>query len=663
MENSSKLNLPRVRKIQLERFSLFVLQPNVEINIPDGVFCLAGANGIGKSTFLAAVGYGITGIVPNPKITFRSAEGYYNDCLGFSKQYFEGKISEDDRDVSAITIQMQIKDEIFEITRGMFEPLELRSFCISLANSEEVRYDSSDLGPKERNQKYQEELAKSTGLSTFEQYVFLQHFVLTFDERRDPLLWNKASLLDAIFLAMGVDREQAQKADSVRDQRETYSSYGRNYKWQSTLVGREIEGIRKKVNAAEVEESLKELRAKYDTLIRKQAKLEADVEAKNGELRDVELQRMESASALTALQLEFSELFENKFYSRQQLELHPSIKNSISESICSICGTENHNVAENIEKKIKGGICPLCENAIVNDNPDINELDELRKVDENISSAKKQLETANKGRTRIQAEFRHITGQLESIKSDVSNLVSENQNLILKPLESSEDYSGLLAQKIQEKLDLEKSSDESYAQRDIYQIELISLYDELRRMYDEAQKEFVPLFRELSKLFIGVDMDIQMEYSTALDTTGMQFVLQMQGITRRQTYQLSESQRFFLDIALRMALAQYMSSDLSKASLFIDTPEGSLDLAYEARAGEMFARFAEKGHDLIMTANINSSQLLTKMAEHCGESKMTLHRMINWAQLSSIQQEEEQLFTDAYDKIDAILRGSVGING
>lgn len=652
-----------MRKIQLERFSLFVLQPNIGINIPDGVFCLAGANGIGKSTFLTAVGYGITGIVPNPKITFRSAVEYYNDCLGFSKQYFEGKISEDDRDVSAITIHFQIKDEIFEITRNMFEPLELRRFCIRLANSDEVRYNGSDLGPKERNQKYQEELTKSVGLSTFEQYVFLQHFVLTFDERRDLLLWNKASLLDAIFLAIGINTEQAQKADSVRAQRDNYSSYGRNYKWNSTLVGREIDSIRRKVDAAEAGESLKELRIKYDTLMQKQAKLEAGVEAKNGELRDTELQRMESASTLTALQLEFSELFEKNFRSRQQLELHPSIKNSISESICSICGTKNNEVAKNIEGKLKSGICPLCESAIVNDTPDINELDELRIVDENISSAKKQLETANKGRTRIQTEFKDIMGQLDSIKSDINKLVSENQNVILKPLEPSEDYSGLLIQKMQEKLDLEKKSEDSYEQRDIYQAELILLYDELRRRYEEAQKEFVPLFRELSKLFIGVDMDIRMEYSTALDMTGMQFVLEMQGVTRRQTYQLSESQRFFLDIALRMALAQYMSDDLSKASLFIDTPEGSLDLAYEARAGEMFARFAEKGHDVIMTANINSSQLLKKMASRCGESLMTLHRMIDWAQLSSIQQEEEQLFTDAYNAIDTILRESVGTNG
>ena len=155
-----------------------------------------------------------------------------------------------------------------------------------------------------------------------------------------------------------------------------------------------------------------------------------------------------------------------------------------------------------------------------------------------------------------------------------------------------------------------------------------------------------------------MDMDIRMEYSTSLDSTGLQLIIEMQGIARRQTHQLSESQKFFLDIALRMALARYMSDPEAKACLFIDTPEGSLDIAYESRAGEMFARFVENGHDILMTANINSSQFLKKMATRCGKSKMTLHRMTSWAELSTVQQEEEQLFNEAYEAIENLLESA-----
>ena len=171
------------------------------------------------------------------------------------------------------------------------------------------------------------------------------------------------------------------------------------------------------------------------------------------------------------------------------------------------------------------------------------------------------------------------------------------------------------------------------------------------------------VLQQFAKLFIGVAMDIKMEYSTALDSTGLRLVLEMQGTTRRQTHQLSESQRFFLDIALRMALAQYMSDPGAKACLFIDTPEGSLDIAYESRAGEMFARFVGNGHHVIMTANINSSQMLRKMALSCGTRRMTLHRMTSWAQLSSIQQDEEHLFNEAYDFIEQALQEGDKVDG
>ncbi len=278
-----------------------------------------------------------------------------------------------------------------------------------------------------------------------------------------------------------------------------------------------------------------------------------------------------------------------------------------------------------------------------------------------MSEAKKTLDTINKSRKRFNAELSSIEEQLNKIDQQINDLESENQDHLRTTVDTAEDLSGLLKQKTKEILDLQKKSEEQYRLRDVKQSELIELYDALRQKYTEAQVEFVPLFRELAKLFIGMDMDIRMEYSTALDSTGLQLIIEMQGIARRQTHQLSESQKFFLDIALRMALAQYMAAPEARACLFIDTPEGSLDIAYESRAGEMFARFAENGHDILMTANINSSQLLKKMALRCGKSKMVLYRMTSWSQLTSVQQEEEQLFTEAYEAIENMLE-SAGSN-
>ena len=60
MSKRKTLNLPKLLNVSLNDFSLYSLTPNIELTIGDGVFCLAGANGLGKSTFLNAVNYALT---------------------------------------------------------------------------------------------------------------------------------------------------------------------------------------------------------------------------------------------------------------------------------------------------------------------------------------------------------------------------------------------------------------------------------------------------------------------------------------------------------------------------------------------------------------------------------------------------------------------------
>ena len=131
----------------------------------------------------------------------------------------------------------------------------------------------------------------------------------------------------------------------------------------------------------------------------------------------------------------------------------------------------------------------------------------------------------------------------------------------------------------------------------------------------------------------------------------------MKNTARTAAHQLSESQRFFLDIALRMALVVYLSKDKDSATLLIDTPEGSLDIAYENRVGKMFAQFVtEFNQNIIMTANINASQLLVSLAEQCREHKMKFRRMLEWTDLSEIQREGEYLFDNVYNNIENKLK-------
>ena len=163
----------------------------------------------------------------------------------------------------------------------------------------------------------------------------------------------------------------------------------------------------------------------------------------------------------------------------------------------------------------------------------------------------------------------------------------------------------------------------------------------------------MPRFRELSEAFIGLDIDIQLNEFTSANKAGFGLDLQMSGQLRQRPDEMSESQRFFIDIALRMALVEFMTS--GDATLLIDTPEGSLDIAYEARAGQMFSKFIERGNRIIMTANLKSSQLIMRLAQLCRSERMEMVRMTDWSELTAVQLEEEELFLGAYKSIEEAL--------
>jgi len=131
--------------------------------------------------------------------------------------------------------------------------------------------------------------------------------------------------------------------------------------------------------------------------------------------------------------------------------------------------------------------------------------------------------------------------------------------------------------------------------------------------------------------------------------------LEIKRTRRRASHDLSESQRFFIDIALRMAFAEFSSPGSGKAPLYIDTPEGSLDLAYEEQAGKMIAKFA-KTHRVFMTANVNTSQLLRSIANHSRASGLSIQRLYQWTELSEVQAPQERKFDRTLNEIEKLAK-------
>ncbi len=170
----------------------------------------------------------------------------------------------------------------------------------------------------------------------------------------------------------------------------------------------------------------------------------------------------------------------------------------------------------------------------------------------------------------------------------------------------------------------------------------------MSKSFLEAQKLFVPKFNGFAKSFLGLDINIDLNFASK----GTNLDIRINENRRSDSYELSESQRYFIDIALRMAL---LGIGARQACLLIDTPEGSLDIAYESRAGQMIADFSEGNFKTIMTANINTSRLLLELAEICGNKRMKIQRMTDWTYLSEVQTKEQTKIESAFTQIETLL--------
>jgi DNA repair exonuclease SbcCD ATPase subunit len=641
-DDNHRLQLPKLEDITLRNLSLYNQQPEISVGFGDGVTCFIGANGIGKSTFLNVLNFAVTGVIADRAKRFESVEEYYAETLDAARDYFAGRISERERASAEVEIAFTLGESQYRLVRGFFEPQQLRALTIDgpYATGSWSERTSSD-----RHQAYVERLTKDVGVDSFEQFVFLQWFVFTFDERRNLIFWSPRVAEQALFLTFGLDMALAQRADQLRREIERADSRVRNLQWQATQIQkylRSLERTHEDLAATEVADDV-------DAVVKQRDDAAAEVARRDAALREADLRLAERTARVATARQALDEHFGLRLRARKHIRTHPVLRDSIDSGKCSVCGARSHTGV--IKARLLKGECPLCSASLPNEADGTAAADdEAEALAAQLEAAEVHLEEAQQARARLAEEAQTSRGEFESAAAAVARLEME----LGRPLSANTQTGDVdaVARSYGAQINhfLARKATEQ-ERRDGARRELRQLQRVLARSYAEAEEQFAPRFSALARDFLGLDLqvDIQVQRGT------LQLLLSLEGSERREVESLSESQRFFIDIALRMALAKQIAPT-APPPMLIDTPEGSLDIAYEARAGQMFARFVTDGPQLVMTANINSSQLLMKLASTLGRSRLRLVRMTEWRTLSDVQTAEEALFEKAYGEIhDAML--------
>lgn len=646
---SSALRAPELLRLRVTGVKLYNDGGALEVGLQAPTLAFVGANGIGKSTLLALVNFALTGIVVDSKATsFRSVEEFVQGTSSFASSYFSGRVEESARNTASVDLQFRLGSKTFAVQRGLFDGHLVRSLRIVDSRTDES-HDASDdtMSESELAAEYQNAVVLESGLATFDQFCFWQLFIMTFDERRHLLFWDKKTLHSVLMIALGRSPHDAVAAEGLRRNIERQDSLARNAKWRATQATNSRRKLtRGNTRSLLTDEEREDLEERFGDLIADEASKRTRVEEAELTLRDTSRRVAELAIAESELEKAYLSAFSQSPRQRDPGD-HPILRAVSDGGHCDVCGSRDVTLGAGARKALESSICPICDSHLMRERHDQPDHEELVGLDKRLNIARRAVEMERTKYQRVREESAKLSDEWRSASQELERFQKANSPKLdadrdRGPDEEIRRYDLQISEAL-------RDAEEHRRVRDEFRASLEPIILGLVEAYGQIEMVFVPNFRSLAEKFIGRSVDIEFERSGV--EIGLRFALE--GQSRRNASELSESQQFFLDIALRMSIIQTFLD--GRATFLVDTPEGSLDIAYETRAGMLFDLFVQSGHSLMMMSNLNSSNLLYQLTSRASSETMKIFKMVEWARLSDVQLESAELFDEVYAQLDASL--------
>ena len=635
-----KIYLPNLQSLEINYFSLYS-EKVIKIDFSKSVSCLLGANGIGKSTLLNCLNYAITGYINHPIKKIKSINDFV-EGNNYHLKYFDGRISETDKEFASVTVEYILNKKKVMVKRNFFPNNSVIECYID--------------GEKCIN--YEERVVELSNLKLYNQFVFMQLKVLTFDESRDCLFWNQSVLTPTLFLCMGAKVEDAEEADELAREIQKYMSRIRNLQWEITKQSTRLNTLteeRAQMSANNNKEDEASLKNDYENVVsqlnstnNEYIDLIAEKKSLNARITELTIKRLD-------LEKEYNRIYQLLFEDKSITERHPLILKITQES-CPICGKKHLTLPVRVTDSIVNNECPLCGSQLTTKAEHDEDLfNKLSIIDKELHQTNSLIDEVNKRLdfvSRTIEELHHKLIELTSKKAEIeqNNYMAVNTDYLDNTLTNR-------IKSLQAAInEVEKEKITAMQKRDEIKNRYDALCVSLQKIYQNTQVEFLPIFKKLAYAFTGLNLDMSLNSITDDGRMMFKFILQIEDSNRDNEFELSESQRFFIDIALRMAIIGFVCSEEKQCTMLIDTPEGSLDIAYETNAGSMFSEYIKEDHKLVITANLNSSGLIRTLASNTGREKFNLISMLKWANLSLVQSNHFDLFSSAIADIESRLR-------
>jgi predicted nucleic acid-binding Zn-ribbon protein len=613
------INFPVLKRVKVSDFALYAgteAKPGLDHLFVPGVNVIVGINGLGKTTLLTMLLRALSGAVDVPG----------DDDLGDKRRrivpadrFWFRKRAPDDAVNARVTVWFTLGTSHFEVTR-------------SLANLDVIGL-SVDQQPfptargNEMEATYREQVMAASGLSSFDDFVFLLRYIVFYLEDRRSLVWDAAAQGDILGILAGDQGERrGQYVDLFNDLLSKDSEYRnvhavlykrrREFERQtSTIEGGQIERLVQSLE--ERRKDLKALAARKNDLGQTRDQLREQIENRRQEIHD--------GRAALAAQL-------NRFYESFFPQLDSPARYLLAHFEagvgCLVCGTQTPEATERVTAKLYMNTCPVCGSPLEEghrpaNDPHVGEAIEQQRAD--IAAAEADLTAMEQPLRDAEQDYSSTAAELVSITSQLASLEGQ-----LKALGDS------LPNVIQRRDELNKTLltfEAALNQLEVERIELAGQFRELTEAIDqEVRAVSGQIERAFSKYIRGfLAEQCEIKYTPRTRRLGQRANTELftfphfipaltSGIHRNITtvreagQSVSESQKEFIDLAFRMALLEWAAPD-SPTMLILETPEASLDSVFVPRAADLLRRFATRlngAHEtrLIASSNVNREHMI-----------------------------------------------------
>jgi hypothetical protein len=610
-----------------------IYSANIAFRMDEGPYLVLGGNGLGKTTLMQAVVYGLAGGLDE-----RTEEV---KALRWSHGYFRGRLSATQIAAAQVEVDFKLGVHAISVRRGF-----------KGSNVVAVRTGRGSWIEKDADTVFNAALLEFGGYLDASDFAFVVHRLLYLPESRRLIAWDtdvQIRLLMLLNQDIALEREfranraQLKQLDSKK--RHLHVALGKAEEQLENLLeydenesddDAEVEEGTDEATGKEQLERLPALVAQLNEVGRKRA--ESDRRAR-GALAD--LSRVSAEIDQLREQVETAEagLVAN-FLAETERAQGLALAKLVESTICPACGQKHDELADRARRFLRQHRCVLCGSEEPHEvNP---ELDQLRKqLEEQLREQQAFEEVVRLARSESEglgAQELDVQARVNAIRYSRSAVSMIERNLPEMTMDSLKDLKVRLAD---EEADAE-------AQILALRTKLEADYDNFRQKMEARMDRLRSAYAGYATAFLGLQCDLDEVGQSGLLELKL-FVPRFDNAVRPQAESCSEAQRFFLDIAFRMALIDLACGDRGTGTFVCETPETALDFSYVSNVVKMFASFGSKRHNILLSANIQFSGIAEKLIARLMKAERPKHiiNLLELGRLSAVQEQARNEFKKA----------------